>query len=1257
MQTQIFSLKKKYLLPLFTGLTGIILITGGYLYYRNVAKTISNERYDELKAIAELKINQLSQWRKERLANINILSKNPDFIRSTEQLAADINLLSAKKNLTSVSAEYIENYGYENLFITTLKGDLLFSFGPEIKRIDKKTIMLINNIIKNKKIILSDLYPCETHNKIHYDFLAPVINKQNNLIAILILRINPDDYLYPLIQNWPAASKSSETFIVRRDGDSVLFLNELRSQKNKAISLRIALTRKEIPAVQAVLGRKGLFKGKDYSGANVITDLRPVPGTDWFMIAKTDQKEILAEARYKASFVLLIIVALLICLGFIIVLYYLNRQRNSKELLLKEKILLETKEESRTILYSIGDGVITTDTKGYVSQMNLVAERLTGWKETEAKGKKINEVFHIVNEETLSEVENPIRRVLLEGVIVGLANHTLLITKDRKQIPIADSAAPIKNTAGDITGVVLVFRDQTEERAAQKALAESERKFRETLIYLDEGYYSCSKDGIVIEHNLAFNRILGIDINKDMKGSKLPDFWQNPDDRKVYLQELMTTGFIRNFVINAKTISGEKVVVMVNSHLVKDENEKPARIEGTFTDFTRLKQTEEALKESETKYRTLFENAQVGMYRSKIDGSAFLDVNDRFAEIIGFAREELLGTAGSIRWANPEDRDRMLKLLKDQGGFLSNYETRVLAKNGDVRDVLASIALHTGEGIIDGTMVDITERKRLEEVIKNDDKQLRNFSKELEQKVDERTKELQKSKKTLDETSRIARVGGWEIDLKKNELSWTDMVYHIHEIGPEFKPTVEKGINFYAPEAIPVISEAVQHAIADGQSFDVELQIITAKNNKIWVRAIGEAYRENGEILKIGGMFQDINERKLAEIESRKKSEQLQLLSNELEIIIDSIPGLVFYKDTNNRFIRVNKYISEAYKLSKKQLEGINLNDLHSREQAQAYYEDDLQVIRSRQPKINIDEPWETESGIRWVSTSKIPYMDETGEVVGVIGVSMDVTERKLAEEELKKHREHLEELVTERTAELDAAVQNLQHSNQDLEQFAYIASHDLQEPLRMISSFTQLLSKRYTDKLDKEANEFIEFIVDGANRMQRLIQDLLSFSRIITRGGALNIVNSHQALVEAISNLQILIKESGTIITNDDLPQVVADSSQLVQLFQNLLGNSIKFHGEESPRVHILSELKDNEWVFSIKDNGIGIDPMYFERIFVIFQRLNSGNQYPGTGIGLAICNRIVQRHGGKIWVESELGKGSTFHFTLKNKETNHGT
>ncbi|BAY11319.1 CHASE3 domain-containing protein [Calothrix sp. NIES-2098] len=295
-----------------------------------------------------------------------------------------------------------------------------------------------------------------------------------------------------------------------------------------------------------------------------------------------------------------------------------------------------------------------------------------------------------------------------------------------------------------------------------------------------------------------------------------------------------------------------------------------------------------------------------------------------------------------------------------------------------------------------------------------------------------------------------------------------------------------------------------------------------------------------------------------------------------------------------------------------------------------------------------------TDGSYRFFAVRAIPVLDANEQIIEWVGTHTDITERKLADEALKQAKVELEIKVAERTAELYKLNEDLKRSNQELEQFAYVASHDLQEPLRAVAGYSQLLGQEYQECLDESAREYLTYIVDGATRMRQLIQDLLAFSRVGTRGQAFVATDCNIVLHQALSNLQVAIAESQAMITHDPLPTVLADKTQLVQLFQNLIGNAIKFRQGESPQIHIgvaktAENLEPNpDWLFWVKDNGIGIKPQYLERIFEVFRRLHTRREFAGTGIGLAICKKIVERHGGRIWAESQLGIGTTFYFTL---------
>jgi PAS domain S-box-containing protein len=303
------------------------------------------------------------------------------------------------------------------------------------------------------------------------------------------------------------------------------------------------------------------------------------------------------------------------------------------------------------------------------------------------------------------------------------------------------------------------------------------------------------------------------------------------------------------------------------------------------------------------------------------------------------------------------------------------------------------------------------------------------------------------------------------------------------------------------------------------------------------------------------------------------------------------------------------------------------------------------------------------------VSSRMFPIKDTSGAVIGASNIARDITERKRSDDEirrlnnemecrnkelevhaieLQRARDEMEVRVNERTEELADANQGLERSNIELQQFAYIASHDLQSPLRGISGFVQLLKLEYGDKLDEQAGDWVRRILQGIAQMQTMISDVLAYSRVDSRSRPFAPIPFLDVFHDAVALIESSIRDAKAQVTCGELPVVMGDRSQLVQLMQNLIGNGLKYHGDESPRVYVSAERNGNEWIFSVRDNGIGIDPKYYERIFEIFKRLHDQKEYPGTGIGLAVCRRVVSRHGGRIWLESEVGHGSVFHFTL---------
>lgn len=669
------------------------LVAGGYVYYHSEENHIRQDKYREIATIAELKAGQIDQWRKERLGDALRTARSPLFREAVVRWMRD----PADTGLQSALLERLrleqEAYGYADALLLDTDGRILLSASKRPDPVDVAAKRAIKSGLTSHAPALSDLYRCP-HGIVHLDAVAPILNTEGRPVTVVLLHCNAEAFLYPLIQSWPTPSRTAETMLVSRDGDDVLFLNDLRHQPDTALALRRPLTQVDLPAVQAVLGKQGMFQGRDYRNVEVLADLHPVSGSPWFMVAKVDTHEILVEARYRAGVTSLVVfLCILLLVGTIV---YAYRTQQEAERRKGKEALHEAERRLHLFIESVKDyAIYLLDAHGRVVSWNAGAERLKGYHSDEIVGQDYAKFFTLEDQQS---------------------------NKPKHLLTIAKSEGGVKN----------------------------------------EGW------------------------------------------------------------------------------------------------------------------------------RVKKDGSPF----------------------------------------------------------------------------------------------------------------------------------------------------WADTV-------------------------------------------------ITALRN-------------------------------------------------------------------------------------------------------------------------------------------------EDGSLYGFAKITRDLTERKQAEEKL------------------NYTLADLERSNRELEQFAYVASHDLQEPLRMVSSYTQLLAQRYEGELDEKAKKYIDYATDGAIRMQRLINDLLAYSRVGTRGKPPESTDSHAVLGEAIRNLAASIEDNHAIITNDDLPTVHADASQLAQVFQNLIANAIKFRSKKHPRIHVAARDQGGEWIFSVKDNGIGIEQQYADRVFVIFQRLHTREEYPGTGIGLALCKRIVERHGGRIWFESKPGKGSTFSFTI---------
>lgn len=719
---EILNLKSKVDYLIFTAAITIAVIVIGLLIFVNQRQSRLEEGEKEITSVAKAKIEYLSRWYSDEYADAILIESGKTLRQKIKNWISDPNP-SNQNELLEVLNQIKLEHDYENIDIVSADGKILI---PSVNNSCKEKILseMIQNFSKDSKVLFSDIFYCQDENRIRILFLVPI--KETSYFIEFELR--PETAVYFQLSDWPNKSNTSEIYLARYEKDSIIVISELRFKKNSAFNHKYSTNDKNAVAVKAAKGHSGIVYATDYKGENVIAYVDKIPGTNWLLIAQTDIDEILSAFKFEAMLMAVFIILMVSILWLGLVFFFNYRQKNLF------RNLWRSQAEFKTTLYSIGDAVITTDKEGKVKYLNPVAEELTGWKESQARGKKLNKVFHIINEYTRQEVENPVEKVLEKGTIIGLANHTILISRNGKEIPIADSGAPIKDEEGNIIGVVLVFRDQTKERETEKILRESEESYRGLFNSVHEAIYIQDENGVFLDVNDGAVQMYGYD--KEFFIGKTPEFVSAPNlndlPKVAECVKKAFNGEHQQFEFWGQRKNGEVFLKDVRLYPGKYFNRKI--VIALAQDITERKKAEKELRERERQYYGLISNLPGFVYRCANDKDWTMYYISNGCEVItGYSSDEFLSDR-KVSFNNIIHPDYQSKIhliweevLQNRSTF--EYEYPIIAKNGEQRWVW-----ERGYGVfsensellfLEGFITDVTERKNASEKLKQSEQNYR----------------------------------------------------------------------------------------------------------------------------------------------------------------------------------------------------------------------------------------------------------------------------------------------------------------------------------------------------------------------------------------------------------------------------------------------------------------------------------------------------------------------------------------------------
>jgi PAS domain S-box-containing protein len=878
-----------------------------------------------------------------------------------------------------------------------------------------------------------------------------------------------------------------------------------------------------------------------------------------------------------------------------------------------EKQLGQMEGRYRGLLEAAPDAMVVVNQDGEIVLLNLQVEKQFGYSREELVGQKVTSIIPAgFAERLIADGSRSAAEALAQQIGTGI--ELIGLRRDGSEFPIEMMLSPLESAEGIL--VTAAIRDISVRKAAERHLAQMEGRYRGLLEAAPDAMVVVNPGGKIVLLNVQAEKQFGYS-RDELIGQKVTS--------------IIPRGFAERLIADGTRTAAEALAQQIGTGieltgLRRDGSEFPIEmmlsplenaegilVTAAIRDISLRKAAEKHLAQMEGRYRGLLEAAPDAMVVVDSSGEIVL-LNVQAEKQFGYRRDELVGR--KVKSIIPQGfAERLIadgtrtaaEALAQQIG--TGIELTGRRKDGSKFPIEIMLSpLENSAGIlVTAAIRDISVRKAAERHLGQMEGRYRGL---LEAAPDAMV---------------VVNPGGRIVLL--NVQAEKQFGYRRDElVGQKVKSIIPEG---FAERLIADGTRSAAEALAQQIGTGIELTALRKDGSEFPIEIMLSPL-ENAEGVLVTAAIRDISVRKAAE-------KHLAQMEGRYRGLLEAAPDAMVVVNPSGKIVLLNVQAEKQFGYTRDELIGQKVTNLIPQGFAERLIAD---ALRSAEDALAQQIGTGIELSARRKDGSEFPIEImlsplESAEGILVTAAIRDITTRKKAEAQLVKN------------------IEELNRSNEELEQFAYLASHDLQEPLRMVASYTQLLSRRYKGKLDSDADDFIAFAVDGANRMQRLIQDLLAYSRVGTAGKDLLEISSELALQQALINLRGAIGESGAIVTHDPLPVVLADEMQLTQLFQNLVGNAIKYQGPGAPEIHI-SAVSGNGKMrrFSVQDNGLGIEPQYFEKIFGMFQRLHKREEFAGTGIGLAICKKIVERHGGTITVESKPGSGSTFFFTLTGSE-----